>query len=98
MKLPEHQPKLFIPVSDKDHAQGSPDAPVTPTLNVRAYSHALGSCGVCWMATPAIAKSLRRGFPQSLDGVPILLPTEDTAIRRSLDAEDFVIISFRHRG
>ena len=61
------------------------DAPVTPTLNVRAYSHALGSCGVCWMATPAIAKSLRRGFPQSLDGVPILLPTEDTAIRRSLD-------------
>jgi LysR family transcriptional activator of nhaA len=61
------------------------DAPVTPTLNVRAYSHALGSCGVCWMATPAIAASLRRGFPQSLDGVPMLLPTEDTAIRRSLD-------------
>ena len=61
------------------------DAPVTPTLNVRAYSHALGSCGVCWMATPAIAKSLRRGFPRSLDGVPMLLPTDDTAIRRALD-------------
>lgn len=61
------------------------DAPVTPTLNVRAYSHALGGCGVCWMATPAIAASLRRGFPRSLDGVPMLLPTEDTAIRRSLD-------------
>ena len=61
------------------------DAPVTPTLNVRAFSHALGSCGVCWMSTPAIARSLRRGFPQSLDGVPMLLPTEDTAIRRSLD-------------
>jgi LysR family transcriptional activator of nhaA len=37
------------------------------------------------MATPAIARSLRRGFPQSLAGVPMLLPTEDTAIRRSLD-------------
>ena len=30
---------------------------VTPTLNVRAYSHVLGSCAVCWMATPAIAAS-----------------------------------------
>jgi LysR family transcriptional activator of nhaA len=61
------------------------DAPVTPTLNVRVYSHALGSCPVYWMATPALAKTLRRGFPQSLDGVPVLLPTDDTAIRRALD-------------
>ena len=37
------------------------------------------------MATPAIAATLRRGFPKSLDGVPMLLPTDDTAIRRSLD-------------
>lgn len=61
------------------------DAPVTPTLNVRAYNHLLGSSAVCWMATPAIARSLRRGFPRSLDGVPMLLPTDDTAIRRTLD-------------
>jgi LysR family transcriptional activator of nhaA len=61
------------------------DAPVTPALNVRAYSHPLGKCDVCWMATPTLAKTLRRGFPQSLDGVPVLLPTDDTAIRRALD-------------
>ena len=61
------------------------DARVTPTLNVRAYSHMLGSCAVSWMATPAIAASLRRGFPQSLNGVSMLLPTDDTAIRRALD-------------
>lgn len=61
------------------------DAPVTPSLNIRAYSHSLGSCNVYWMATPALAKTLRRGFPKSLDGVPILLPTDDTAIRRALD-------------
>jgi LysR family transcriptional activator of nhaA len=61
------------------------DAPASPTLNVRAYNHLLGSSGVCWMATPAIATSLRRGFPRSLDGVPMLLPTDDTAIRRMLD-------------
>jgi LysR family transcriptional activator of nhaA len=61
------------------------DAPVTPSLNVRAYSHSLGTCEALWMATPALAKTLRRGFPKSLDGVPVLLPTDDTAIRRSLD-------------
>jgi len=61
------------------------DAPVTPTLDIRTYSHSLGSCKVYWMATPALARTLRRGFPKSLDGVPVLLPTDDTAIRRALD-------------
>jgi LysR family transcriptional activator of nhaA len=61
------------------------DAPLTPGLNVRAYNHSLGTCEVVWMATPTLAKTLRRAFPQSLDGVPVLLPTDDTAIRRALD-------------
>jgi len=61
------------------------DAPLTPHLNVRAYSHGLGSWATVWMATPALARTLRRGFPDSLDGVPVLLPTDDTAIRRRLD-------------
>jgi LysR family transcriptional activator of nhaA len=61
------------------------DAPITPSLNVRAYSHSLGTCEVPWMATPTLARTLRRGFPKSLDGVPVLLPTDDTAIRRALD-------------
>jgi LysR family transcriptional activator of nhaA len=61
------------------------DAPVTPSLNVRAYSHSLGTCEVVWMATPTLAKTLRRNFPKSLNGVPVLLPTDDTAIRRALD-------------
>lgn len=61
------------------------DAPVTPSLNIRAYSHSLGGCEESWMATPTLAKTLRRNFPKSLDGVPVLLPTDDTAIRRSLD-------------
>ena len=61
------------------------DAPITPSLHVRAYSHHLGTCEESWMASPALAKTLRRGFPQSLHGVPVLLPTDDTAIRRALD-------------
>ena len=61
------------------------DAPVTPTLKVRAFNHALGECDVSWMGTPALAKTYRRRFPRSLDGAPVLLPTDDTAIRRGLD-------------
>lgn len=61
------------------------DAPVTPSLNLRAYNHHLGDSDAVWMATGALAKTLRSGYPKSLDGAPILLPTADTAIRRSLD-------------
>jgi LysR family transcriptional regulator, transcriptional activator of nhaA len=61
------------------------DSPVTPSLNIRAYNHHLGTCDELWMAAPAIAKRLRTGFPKSLHGAPVLLPTDDTAIRRALD-------------
>lgn len=37
------------------------------------------------MAKAGMANRLRRGFPNSLDGAPALLPTPDTAIRRALD-------------
>jgi LysR family transcriptional activator of nhaA len=61
------------------------DAPVTPTLNIRAYNHPLGESTVGWVGTPALAEVYRRKFPKSLNGAPILLPTDDTAIRRKLD-------------
>jgi LysR family transcriptional activator of nhaA len=61
------------------------DSPVTPSVSDQAYNHPLGTCGESWMATPALAKKLRSGFPKSLHGAPMLLPTADTAIRRSLD-------------
>ena len=61
------------------------DTPVTPSLNVRAFNHPLGECGVLWMGSPALAKAHRRGFPKSLHGAPVLLPTDDTAIRRDID-------------
>ena len=61
------------------------DAPMTPSLNVRAYNHLLGECGLVWMSSAQLAKRHRRSFPQSMDGAAVLLPTDDTAIRRSLD-------------
>ena len=61
------------------------DAPATPSLNVRSFNHLLGSCGEAWMASPALAKRLSGSFPKSLNGARMLLPTDDTAIRGSLD-------------
>ncbi|MGH8261046.1 MAG: LysR family transcriptional regulator [Steroidobacteraceae bacterium] len=61
------------------------DAPLSPRPNIRAYNHPLGRCEVLWMGPSAAARKLRRNFPRSLNGVPVLLPTDDTAIRRSLD-------------
>lgn len=61
------------------------DSPVTPSLHMRAYNHPLGSCDAHWMAAPTLARSLRAAFPKSLNGARMLLPTADTAIRRSLD-------------
>jgi LysR family transcriptional activator of nhaA len=37
------------------------------------------------MGAPALAAKHRRAFPQSLDGAHLLLPTEGTTLRRSLD-------------
>lgn len=61
------------------------DAPVGPTVKVRAFNHLLGECGVSVMGAAKLATPLRRGFPQSLDGTPFLLPTDNTTLRRSLD-------------
>jgi len=61
------------------------DAPVGPGMRVRAFNHALGESAVAFFATPALAARHRRGFPRSLDGAPLLLPTDNTAVRRALD-------------
>jgi LysR family transcriptional activator of nhaA len=61
------------------------DAPVGPEVKVRAFNHLLGESGVSFVAAPRLARACRRGFPRSLDGRPMLMPTENMAIRRSLD-------------
>jgi LysR family transcriptional activator of nhaA len=61
------------------------DAPIPPGMNVRAYNHQLGRCGVTFMAQRDLARRLRKEFPRSLEGAPVLLPNEDTVLRRELD-------------
>lgn len=61
------------------------DAPAPPTLEFKVYTHKLGECGMSMLAAPNLAKKYKKGFPKSLTDAPCLLPTDHTAVRRSLD-------------
>ena len=61
------------------------DEPVSEQIRVRAYNHLLGECGVSVFGTAKLANKYRKGFPQSLEGAPMLLPSASTKLRRSLD-------------
>jgi LysR family transcriptional activator of nhaA len=58
-------------------------APANTTLKV--YSHLLGSSELAWYAPPALVAAARRGFPQSLAKVPVLLPTTHATARALID-------------
>lgn len=60
------------------------DAPSSEPVSIRAFNHLLGKCGVSFFAAPRLAH-LSRGFPRSLDSAPLLLPSESSSVRRSLD-------------
>lgn len=61
------------------------DVPVGPLVKVRAYSNLLGECGVSVFGTRNLVAKYRHNFPASLDGAPLLLPMENTSLRRSID-------------
>jgi LysR family transcriptional activator of nhaA len=61
------------------------DGPVDPAVNVKAFNHLLGECGVTLFGASQLAAKYRVGFPQSLNDAPFLLPTSNTTARRSLD-------------
>ncbi len=58
------------------------DTPMPTGTRVRAYSHLLGESGITAFAEPSLAKRLSGGFPKSLDGAPMLLPGDGSAMRR----------------
>jgi LysR family transcriptional activator of nhaA len=61
------------------------DSSVGSGIKVKAFNHLLGECGVSIFAAAKLASNYRRHFPHSLDGAPFLLPTDNTAMRRSLN-------------
>jgi LysR family transcriptional activator of nhaA len=59
------------------------DAPISPTVKIKAYNHLLGECGVAIFA-PQKSACLQASFTIA-QRRPFLLPTENTSLRRSLD-------------
>jgi LysR family transcriptional regulator, transcriptional activator of nhaA len=61
------------------------DTPAPPHGKARIYNHLLGESGVSLFATAKLAAQYRRGFPESLQSAPMLLPTPDAMLRQLLD-------------
>ena len=61
------------------------DAPASPGVKVRAFNHLLGESGIAIFGRGDLAKKYRKDFPASLQGAPMLLPTENTVLRLSLE-------------
>jgi LysR family transcriptional regulator, transcriptional activator of nhaA len=61
------------------------DRAAPPNPSLRLYSHSLGTSSVAWYATASLHAAARRGFPQSLAQIPVLLPTTHAALRTRLD-------------
>ncbi|HVI93743.1 MAG TPA: transcriptional activator NhaR [Anaeromyxobacter sp.] len=61
------------------------DVPASEDVKVKAFNHRLGDCGTSFLGA-ACHLPLRKGFPRSLQGAPVLLPSPGTALRRSLEA------------
>ncbi|WP_020561841.1 transcriptional activator NhaR [Methylosarcina fibrata] len=61
------------------------DIPATPSVGSRVFNHLLGESKVAVFGTPELAERYSRDFPHSLNGAPLLLSTQNTALRRSLD-------------
>jgi LysR family transcriptional activator of nhaA len=61
------------------------DRPLTPDTHVRAFNHLLGKCGVTVYGSSQLARKYKRNFPESLSSAPMLLPTQNTSLRRLLE-------------
>ena len=61
------------------------DTPLSSQVKVRAFNHLLGESPVAIFGAPALARRMRARFPDSLDGAPFILPTENSALRRPLE-------------
>jgi LysR family transcriptional activator of nhaA len=62
------------------------DAPIGTAVQVQGFNHLLAESGISFFGTGRLAAQHGRGFPKSLDGAPVLLPTDHTQMRRALNA------------
>lgn len=61
------------------------DRPVPSGSALRMFSHLLGEFEIGLFGLPELADKYRNGFPASLQGAPLLLPTRNNALRGRID-------------
>ena len=61
------------------------DRAVRAGASLRVFSHLLGESKLKLFGVPHLAKKYRSGFPASLNGAPLLLPTRNNALRGRID-------------
>jgi len=61
------------------------DSSLGAGTHIRAFNHFLGECSITVFATAELARKYKRNFPLSLDKAPMLLPTQNTSVRRVLE-------------
>jgi LysR family transcriptional activator of nhaA len=54
-------------------------------LSLRVYGHLLGETDVLFYGATELAEKYRRGFPGSMQGAPVYLPSPGTSLRRLLE-------------
>ena len=60
------------------------DAPIPTGLNINGFNHHLGESGISFLATADIARPLRKSFPHSLNGAPLLIPSDTNVLQSRL--------------
>ena len=60
------------------------DRPLPSQLGVKGYSHTLGRAQIALYAVRKLAVRYRKGFPQSLNGAPMLVPSAGATMRGAL--------------
>ncbi len=73
-KLAVHQLDMII----SDHG-------ISAGLNVKAFTHQIGQSGTTIFVKRSQARRYEKQFPASLNGSPLLLPTQNNPMRRALE-------------
>ena len=60
------------------------DRPMPSDIDIKGRSHELLACGLSFFATPPLAQAHQQNFPHSLSNAPLLVPGEDSAVRKRL--------------
>jgi LysR family transcriptional activator of nhaA len=60
------------------------DRPLPTGSAVKAFNHVLGDTDMALFAEPSLARRLRKNFPASLEGAPLVIPGRDSVVHEQL--------------